>query len=162
VLAAILLVGLEPPGLLLVFSEIETARHGALHGPCGDAPIVDAEEELWRERQDVLACDMEQSAVGDGLRLGENGKSCCGLVGARYGNRIGEVDLVGITGFDVALDGKDSLGVLVEGDVEIGLGGEAIERFGRGCLGRSGAEELSESVVEDQGLSVCPKPCQRK
>ena len=63
-----------------------------------------------RERnqgEDMVAGDVEKSAVGYGLRLSEGGEDGGGVALGAEGDVVGEVDLVGVASLDVVLDAVD-------------------------------------------------------
>src|SRR3982751_1253347 len=75
-----------------------------------------------------------------------------------HGDRISEVDLVGVAGLDVSLDTFYLFRVIGLRDVESGFGREAVRRGFDGSRRRCVAEEYACGVIEDKGLRIGSEP----
>lgn len=164
VFAAVFDVVPEPAGDGFVFGGAGAAGGGAFHGPGDDGAAVEAEEQFRRKGKDVPVIGMKEGGVGDGLG-GEQGlKHGLGRAGEVEAGAIGEVDLIGIAGADVVVDGGDFLGVERLGDVEREVADFEGGRL-RGARGKVGGRlgfECAGAMVEDKGAGVDAEPGEGK
>ena len=177
IFAAVLGVIRKPFGDLAVLTRRAPAPRSPFHGSRDDtasrAIIVDAEEQLRREREDAAArLAVQERTVIDWLACSKPRVKCRRTAWRFKLQRRGEVQLINVSGANPLVNLGDALRVFgfvereFRGDLRLlrsvgrfGIRQPAVESF---ALQRLATFELSRGVIESVASLVDPKPGKRR